>query len=468
MRRDEKGLAIVLVAMMMTIIMCFAALVLDIGNASQEKRQAQNAADAAALAGGEDIAHGDSSASAIVALIQQYVTRNYGTVTWTGCQDASALAITPDSANSDTCISWDQAPPATTKVRVVIPTRNVRTSFAQQFSKSSSIPVNASAGAGIPSAAGTAPCVLCVLAPSGAKTLQLTGSAETITVTANGSSVSGPGVMVNSSSASAIYEGGSSESISAPSIGVVGTATQGGAGDSYSPTPSGAAAVADPLASLAYPSVTGQSLGTCAAYSSGSGNSTSISLSGSSQSCTLSPGVYGSIALSGSSDHITLNSGTYVFTGAGISLAGSSASITGTNVMVFFTCPAYAAGPPATGCASATSAAELNLSASSVTFNVSAPTSGTYQGMSVFYDRNDTNLIAMTGSSNDAFSGTIYAKSSTLDLSGSSGGGAFPVDSMIVVNQVALGGSSDTINLAYQSAYNAPITSSSGTPALNQ
>jgi Putative Flp pilus-assembly TadE/G-like len=51
--RDESGFAIVFVALMMTVILAVAAIVIDLGNARQQNREAVAAADAGALAGAQ-------------------------------------------------------------------------------------------------------------------------------------------------------------------------------------------------------------------------------------------------------------------------------------------------------------------------------------------------------------------------------------------------------------------------------
>src|SRR6476620_3481857 len=48
--REEKGVVTVVVALMMVVLVMCAALVIDIGNAKDQRRQSQNASDAAALA----------------------------------------------------------------------------------------------------------------------------------------------------------------------------------------------------------------------------------------------------------------------------------------------------------------------------------------------------------------------------------------------------------------------------------
>jgi hypothetical protein len=63
-KRDESGAVLVIIALSITVIMGFAALVIDGGNARQAQRQGQAAADAAALAGAHVLSEGGSAATA--------------------------------------------------------------------------------------------------------------------------------------------------------------------------------------------------------------------------------------------------------------------------------------------------------------------------------------------------------------------------------------------------------------------
>ncbi len=112
-------------AFTMVSLLTFSALVIDIGNARQVRRRAQNSADAAALAAAQDL----PSATAVVATVKAYASENMGiaSTAWIGCADPQALSVRPDTFNSNTCISIDAA---FSRVRVKIPTRNVPTMFA--------------------------------------------------------------------------------------------------------------------------------------------------------------------------------------------------------------------------------------------------------------------------------------------------------------------------------------------------
>ena len=49
--RDEQGAIAVLTALLMVVLVLFAAIVVDLGNARDVRRQSQNAMDASSLAG---------------------------------------------------------------------------------------------------------------------------------------------------------------------------------------------------------------------------------------------------------------------------------------------------------------------------------------------------------------------------------------------------------------------------------
>ncbi|HEV8296176.1 MAG TPA: pilus assembly protein TadG-related protein, partial [Acidimicrobiales bacterium] len=123
-RGDERGAVIVLAGLMLTTMLAFSALVIDIANATQVKRQAQSTADAAALAAAQDLPNGPDA----VATVKAYAYSNLSipSTAWQGCSDTGALSVHPDSVNSNTCISIDSS---YTRVRVKLPTQSVTTFF---------------------------------------------------------------------------------------------------------------------------------------------------------------------------------------------------------------------------------------------------------------------------------------------------------------------------------------------------
>lgn len=135
-RRRDDGAIAVIVALLAVVLFGFAALVVDIGHAQQVRSQAQNAADAAALAGVRELAHGQPT-SAVVDTVKAYVKANTGITDWASCTDDGAL----DASN--TCISTSTTPsasgPAGTsyQVRVKLPDQHVAATFGGLFGVSS-------------------------------------------------------------------------------------------------------------------------------------------------------------------------------------------------------------------------------------------------------------------------------------------------------------------------------------------
>lgn len=78
-RRGERGQVLVIAALMMTALMGFLALVIDVGNAYAQRRLMQNAADAAAVAGARVLATNVGSGvsdAAVLGAINTYLTSN--------------------------------------------------------------------------------------------------------------------------------------------------------------------------------------------------------------------------------------------------------------------------------------------------------------------------------------------------------------------------------------------------------
>lgn len=127
---DEGGFVVVLVAITVVVTLAFAAIAVDLGNARQQRRQAQNAVDGAALAAARELVDVTQTPAAreaaAVNVAKAYATKTFGPLTWTGCHDTAALALQPDAGNDDTCVSIDAT---LTSVRVRLPVDRVSTSF---------------------------------------------------------------------------------------------------------------------------------------------------------------------------------------------------------------------------------------------------------------------------------------------------------------------------------------------------
>jgi hypothetical protein len=122
---------------------------------------------------------------------------------------------------------------------------------------------------------------------------------------------------------------------------------------------------------------------------------------------TLSPGVYkGGITASGSAN-ITLQPGNYYMDGGGFSFSGQG-NLTGNGVMIYNTTDKNG------------NSANLSVSGSGA-INLSGPTSGAYQGLTFWQDRNVSIPAAVSGGAGSSMSGTFYFPSAPLTVTGGSG-----------------------------------------------
>jgi hypothetical protein len=118
----------------------------------------------------------------------------------------------------------------------------------------------------------------------------------------------------------------------------------------------------------------------------------------------LQPGIYrGGIALQGGGSAI-MNPGVYILDGGGLTLSGPSALVAN-QVMLYNTSLTQQAG-------------KIDLSGSGTAL-LTPPTSGPYQGISIFQDRALTNPLTFSGGSVLAVEGTVYAPKAGVVLSGS-------------------------------------------------
>jgi hypothetical protein len=127
----EHGAVLVSFALLLVVIMGVAALVVDIGYVSNEKRQLQNSVDSAALAGAQDL----PILTEAVSTVKSYMSTNYpnATLDWAGCTDPDKSSD-PDGivwaslVGETDCISFDTS---FTQIRVKAPRQTYETSFAR-------------------------------------------------------------------------------------------------------------------------------------------------------------------------------------------------------------------------------------------------------------------------------------------------------------------------------------------------
>ena len=493
--RDERGVVAVMFAFMLVLMLAVVALVIDLGNARQQRRAAQASADSSSLAGGEAIESGMNSTtgsipwSTVVTQIKNYAKANdnIALASWNNCTDPYALSYRPDSANSNSCISATSssfpAPSLATvgnnvdSLRVRLPPSTVKSFFAKAIGNNdltvgatSTVKVvfTVTASQTTTLAAG-GPCALCILSPTG---LTLDGQNGDVTIT-------GGNVIVNSTSGTAASlnpNGHVKITTTGGAIGGPGScapaACNNFSGSGFSPAWSQLGTVTDPLANVPQ----------CGNGSPGTTNycPTNDGSGGTTNKATLSPGIYTTIS---SSHH--LNPGIYIITN-GMTMNGNDL-IEGDGVMLYFACSNYtSASPspcPAQGTVTGTTRAGITATGNGalrITGITQAQCTANakycpYVGMMDFADRNNTATQTWRGNGTNengaasGISGTIYMKSGTMDLRGN----GYQMASQIVVNNFTMNGNPSTVTLAYDQSKNYtethPVTTTAytGTPDNN-
>jgi Flp pilus assembly protein TadG len=405
--RDESGQAVILVALGLTCILGFVGFATDVGVLLHAKRNLQIAADAAAIAGANEI-NIDSTkirAAGKAASAQNGVTdgSNGASVTVTNGPLYGPNKGTPNYIEA-------------------IITQTQPTFFMRLFSFNS-MPVTARAVA-FNGASNGSGC-LTALNKNAAAAIQLQGN---FTVDAPGCQV-----IVDSTDPGALQFTGSAGRLTAGSVGVVG-GVSGFASDSTPPPVTGVPQVSDPLANTIKP-LTAAQIGTCTAPPSG--NNWAPATAG------------GIVCYSGNisiNNNVTMAAGTYVFTGSlglqghGSLTGGSGATGTTNGVTIYLAAPNGNMNMGGSGNSS------LSLTAGSAK----------YPGVVIYEDPLDTNPVDMTGTPISILSGIIYLPSAQLKLGGN-GTLTQNLNVDLVVNTLYDFGNA-TINITdYQTTHNTPL-----------
>ncbi|MEJ7613564.1 MAG: pilus assembly protein TadG-related protein [Candidatus Fervidibacter sacchari] len=403
-RKRSRGTSLVLTAFAIFALLATAALAIDWGLVYLARHQLQNFVDAAALAGAQEL---PDAAQAKQAAAENYA-RNYGEnfrVPPPTPQTISCPPSDPDLQPTTTCyeIGDDLVHITTPYRRTGDPSPNpnlinvkacrVVSLFFARVLGVRQIRVCAKA-----TAIGSRPAIargLVVLDPSGGNALWLQGNARLRVL--DGS------VIVNSSANNALFVQGNA-SLTAQQIAIVGNyQLQGNA--SVTPTPlTGQPPTPDPLASLPPPPTSG--LPVFPGRTVG-GNDNAV----------LQPGIYtGPILVEGNAS-VTLQPGIYILRG-GLLVSGNG-RVKGDGVLLY----------NENGRIEVQGNGELRLS---------APTSGTYQGITIFQSRSNTQPLRFSGNANLQISGTIYAPRGEIHFQGN----ADLQDSMVIAWRVKLQGNS--------------------------
>lgn|GEM_PF-1260645 len=407
--RDEGGQALIIIAVALAGLLLGIGLALDTGQLFVSRRAAQTAADAGAWAGAVVLYAGGSAAQAKTAAATDASLNGYAT--------GGAITVTTASPPTTGPFISD-----TSYIEVTI-TEQVRTRFL--FGASGGLTaMTVRAVAGI-ARSGTGQAVV-VTGQTGSGsdstggstggTSGGTGTGGTSTGGTGGTGGGGgsglPTFLIQGSSTSFTISGGgtSTNTISSTAVSidsgsqltgtfhrVTGNVDAGVAGR-MSPAPTtGAAATADPFASLPGPSITGLSL-----FSGQTVTGATV---------TLSPGVYSGEIVVSTGGVVRLNgtgNGYYVFQAGLRTINNGSLILAGTGgVLLYNTYSNYPSAPGATptcGNISLGGAGPLTLAARS---------SGSYAGILLFQDRNCTNNPSITVRTGTSLSGTLYVPTPT-------------------------------------------------------
>jgi Flp pilus assembly protein TadG len=353
-RRSQSGNVAIIAGLSMTMLVGFCGLGVDMAYWFYGARQLHAAADIASYDATVALNEGGSGSTLTTAATTGATANG-----WTSANGTITVNNPPKSGTHET-----------NKAVEVILTENMPRYFTALFS-SSTVTIQARS---VSTTQGEHDA--CVIA---------LGSTGTDITMSGGASLSSPNcdVVSDSSSSSSISMVGGA-SVTTPCLVSVGGVSMKG-GSSYtlnsctSPT-TNAPVATDPYASVPQPTHSGS----CITYT----NQTS-----------LSPGYYCNGLSLGGGASVTFQPGTYYISGGGFSVS-SGATATGTGVTIF-----VAAGNNVT----------LEGGAS-VTF--SAPTSGTYSGITFFGDRSGGGTNTFTGGSTTNITGAIYFPTQSMDYTG--------------------------------------------------
>ncbi len=381
--KRRRGTVVVIAAILLSAMLGIVGIALDGGMLMEEKRHVQAAVDAAAMAGAGDLFKHyiqnqgiDVSGTAAAAALDTLAHDGYTNVNAT---------ITINTSPTAYAEGPNQGKPIPKGYIEVIVTAQRTAGFSKVFG-SNTLNIHArSVARGMWAAAQLG---IMALNPTAKSSFDVTGGGSVTVLNAS--------VIVNSSDpAAAINSGGGSVNIGTLNVtGVPGTVGNFGStqiNDGVPPSP-------DPLRTLPPPDPS-----TMPSMKNNAGN-----VSGQNANITLQPGVYpGGIQITASSGTITMAPGIYYMQGGGFTFNGN-VNLVANGVMIYnSSAPNGQSG-------------SININAGG-NFTMSPPTSGLYQGITLFQDRNVTNGLSVTGNGSMSMTGTFYAASANLTVAGNGG-----------------------------------------------
>ena len=408
--QEDSGVIAVMVAAFSVVMFVLAALVVDLGIARETSRQAQTAADAAALAGAGELYADDGTLRADEAIdaVKEYVGANFGTSDsdWSACSaELDGWSASAGSASSGTsCIAFDSSS-SPKKLRVVVPTKHTAALFGSLLGYTGS-DIGASAEASAVSSA-IPPCALCVLG-------QLKAGSAAVSVTGGGSVHAGVGGEIKSDGFLSVAADGT--------IRYTGSANPP-SGPQYSPNPpvtNSGEPVRDSFLTRAMPSMSGVPDSGSDSVACGPGGVSS-----------LTPGRYKDITIK--NDTCQLADGLYVITGT-LHLQSDKSRIRGDSVTLYFPCGTRQSP---SGCGAGSPGGRFD-GGKNGDVQLGSPYFG---GFSVLYERGNTSDITLGEKDKDqvdsnSFGGAVYAKNASLVIKR----GRFAVAGQVVVGSAEIAG----------------------------
>ena len=421
-REGEGGQAIVLLAIFMLAMIMIVGLAIDAGQLYSAKRTQQEAADAAAFAGGVVLYQGGTPAQAIAAATAD-ATRNGYT----------------DNVNSSNVFVY--SPPQTgpfannakyVEVKIV---SQVRTALVPAQSILNPVTARGVAGANP------------LKSPFAIVLLKATGPCLTMSGTGGLSVPNGPNlggqIQANCTGTSLSLGGG--QLVDNLGIRTVGTVNNPGL--VTGPLTQNISKIADPFAAFPKPPITNIV----------SNSLFTVPASACSAATPLTPGTYVGGIINTNNCDVYFGTGIFIIKGGGINQASSSGNMTtlpGGGAMLYNTHSNYA-GPIGSGSCGAIMA---DSGGGFAMVAIPPAINPTYGGMSFYQDAACTNTISIVSNGSYNFTGTFYAPTATVDLQSQS---SMTLNAQLVVSQITMV-ASGTVTVNYQ-----PSTSAnSGLPTL--
>ena len=386
-RRDESGQTLILFVLALGVLLGMAAMTIDVGLAYVARRDMQNAADAAALAGADAILEGQSSVLAANAARDLALQNGYDNA-------AADVTVTinvpptsgPHSGDSDFI-----------EVFIAHP---IDTILASAVGKTTPFDVSARAVAGIDRT--PKPYSIITLSQTACQSMQFNGQVHLTIIDA--------GTLTNSECTVGAFSTNGTINVATAANHVVGGWHMTGNSGDVSLPPSRAGHFDDPLIGVPVPTPTSAPVQTCPTFP---GKPGTVTLQPGVYDCTIDPqgqwglqfepGDYyitGGIVINGGGN-VSFGQGLYFLQGEGLTITGNGV-VTGDGVTFYI------------------DEGQVTMTGTSDT-QLTAPTSGTYEGIVIFQNRTLTSTVNMSGGAIADGWGAVYAAGAQIHLVGNTG-----------------------------------------------